>query len=61
MRVLTPLCSAVLLAIACAPAAQAMSLAEAIQSTLDNHPELRSTQNSRLSADEDVKVAKGGF
>jgi adhesin transport system outer membrane protein len=61
MRVFTPLSSAILLAILCAPAAQAMSLTEAIQSTLDNHPELRASQNSRLSADEDVKVAKGGF
>ena len=61
MRVFTPLSSAILLAILCAPTAQAMSLTEAIQSTLDNHPELRASQNSRLSADEDVKVAKGGF
>lgn len=44
---------------ACIHQAQAMSLTEAIQSTLDNHPELRASQNNRLSADEDVKVAKG--
>ncbi|WP_347904676.1 TolC family outer membrane protein [Pseudomonas purpurea] len=61
MRVFTPLCSAILLAMACTQQAQAMSLTEAIQSTLDNHPELRASQNNRLSADEDVKVAKGGF
>ena len=61
MRVFTPLSSAILLAMACIHQAQAMSLTEAIQSTLDNHPELRASQNNRLSADEDVKVAKGGF
>jgi adhesin transport system outer membrane protein len=46
---------------ACSHQAQAMSLTEAIQSTLDNHPELHASENNRLSADEDVKVAKGGF
>ncbi|VVO68454.1 TolC family outer membrane protein [Pseudomonas fluorescens] len=61
MRVLTPLCSAVLLAIACNSGAQAMSLTEAIQSTIATHPELASRVDSRLSADEQVKVAKGGF
>ena len=61
MRVLTPLCSAVLLAAVCAQQAQAMSLTEAIQSTLDYHPELLASENNRLSADEDVKVAKGGY
>jgi len=61
MRVFTPLCSAILIAMACAQQAQAMSLTEAIQSTLDNHPELHASENNRLSADEDVKVAKGGF
>ncbi|EJM18957.1 type I secretion outer membrane protein, TolC family [Pseudomonas sp. GM21] len=61
MRVLTPLCSAVLLAIACNSSAQAMSLTEAIQSTIATHPELASRVDSRLSADEQVKVAKGGF
>ena len=34
MRVLTPLCSAVLLAMACTSQAQAMNLTEAIQSTI---------------------------
>ena len=61
MRVLTPLCSAVLLAMACTSQAQAMNLTEAIQSTLDNHPELQADINSRLSADEEVNVAKGGY
>ncbi|MDE1165923.1 MAG: TolC family outer membrane protein [Pseudomonas sp.] len=60
MRVLNPICSAVLLAMACAQA-QAMSLTDAIQSTIDNHPEIQSSINNRLSADEDEKVAKGGF
>jgi adhesin transport system outer membrane protein len=60
MRVLTPLYSAILLAMACTNA-NAMSLSEAIQSTVDNHPELASNINSRLSADEDVKIAKGGY
>ncbi|VVQ21553.1 Outer membrane efflux protein BepC [Pseudomonas fluorescens] len=61
MRVLTPLCSAILLAMVCTSQAQAMSLTEAIQSTIATHPELASRVDSRLSADEDVKVAKGGF
>ncbi len=61
MRLLTPLCSAVLLAMACSSQAQAMTLTEAIQSTIATHPELASRVDSRLSADEDVKVAKGGF
>ncbi|MGE7956751.1 TolC family outer membrane protein [Pseudomonas sp. NPDC089530] len=61
MRVFHPLSSAILLVMACTHQAQAMSLTEAIQSTLDNHPELRASQDSRLSADEDIKVAKGGF
>ena len=60
MRVFTPICSAILLAMACSHA-QAMSLTEAIQSTVDNHPELASNINSRLSADEDVKIAQGGY
>ncbi|MBZ9782380.1 TolC family outer membrane protein [Pseudomonas sp. REP124] len=61
MRRLNPLCSAVLLAMACTYQAQAMNLTEAIQSTIATHPELASRVDSRLSADEDVKVAKGGF
>ena len=61
MRQLTPLCSAILLAMACSSQAHAMSLTDAIQSTIATHPELASRVDSRLSADEDVKVAKGGF
>lgn len=60
MRVLKPLYSGILLAIACSQA-QAITLSEAIQSTVDNHPELHASVNDRLSADEDVKVAKGGY
>jgi adhesin transport system outer membrane protein len=60
MRVLKPLYSAILLTVACSQA-QAMTLSEAIQSTVDNHPELHASVNDRLSADEDVKVAKGGY
>ena len=60
MRVLTPLCSSILMAIACSQA-HAMTLSEAIQSTIDNHPELHASMNERLSADEGVKVAKGGY
>ena len=60
MRVTRPLYSAILLAMACAQA-QAMSLTEAIQSTIATHPELQASENNRLSADEDVKFAKGGF
>ena len=61
MRVLTSLYSAILLALACTGQVQAMSLTEAIQSTIATHPELASRVDSRLSADEDVKVARGGF
>ncbi|MBA1201504.1 TolC family outer membrane protein [Pseudomonas capeferrum] len=60
MRVLTPITSAILLAMACANA-QAMSITEAIQSAVDYHPEISSNRNSRLSADEDVKFARGGY
>ncbi len=60
MRVLTPLCSSILLAMVCSQA-QAMTLSEAIQSTIDNHPELHASMNDRLSADEEVKMAKGGY
>lgn len=60
MRDLTPLYSAVVLAVACAQA-QAMSLNEAIQNTIDYHPEIHASKNDRLSADEEVNVAKGGY
>ena len=39
----------------------AMTLTEAIQSTIDNHPEVHAGTNSRLSADEELKIAKGGY
>lgn len=60
MRALTPLWSAMLLAFA-STQVQAMNLTDAIQSTLDTHPELRAASNARLVADEQVKVAKGGY
>ncbi|MGX5219854.1 TolC family outer membrane protein [Pseudomonas segetis] len=60
MRALNLLYSSILIALSCSQA-QAMSLSEAIQSTLDNHPELHAGMNSRLSADEEVKIAKGGY
>ncbi|MDB6143312.1 MAG: bepC 1, partial [Pseudomonas sp.] len=60
MRVLNPICSAILLAMACTHV-QAMSITQAIQSTLDNHPEIHADVNNRLSADEDVNIAKGGY
>ncbi|MBB2494940.1 TolC family outer membrane protein [Aquipseudomonas ullengensis] len=60
MRVLKPLCSGILMAMACAQA-QAMNLSEAIQSTIDTHPELHASMNERLASDEGVKVAKGGY
>ncbi|MFD2643239.1 TolC family outer membrane protein [Pseudomonas japonica] len=60
MRVLNPITSALLLAMTCA-SAQAMSLQEAVQSAVDYHPEAKAAINSRLSADEDVKFARGGY
>jgi len=57
---MTPLWSSMLLAMACTHA-QAMTLSEAIQSTLDNHPEFHASVNDRLSKDEEVKIAKGGY
>lgn len=41
--------------------ASAMTLTEAIQSTIDNHPEVHAGSNSRLAADEALKIAKGGY
>ncbi|MWV18032.1 TolC family outer membrane protein [Pseudomonas sp. L-22-4S-12] len=60
MHVLKPLCSSILLAML-STQVQAMTLAEAIQSTIDNHPELHASMNDRLSTDEEVKIAKGGY
>ncbi|GFM54195.1 channel protein TolC [Pseudomonas cichorii] len=60
MRDLTPLYSAVVLAVACAQA-QAITLTEAIQNTLDHHPEIQTSKNERLSAGEELNIAKGGY
>lgn len=60
MRALNPLWASIVLAMACTQA-QAMNLTEAIQSTLDNHPEVHAGVNNRLSSDEEVKIAKGGY
>lgn len=54
------LISGTLLTLACQQL-HAMTLSEAIQSTIDNHPELHSSMNDRLAADEEVKMAKGGY
>lgn len=60
MRALNPLWASIALAMACTQV-QAMNLSEAIQSTLDNHPEVHAGVNNRLSSDEEVKIAKGGY
>lgn len=60
MRVFNPITSAILLAMACANV-QAMSLNEAVQNAVDHHPEISASRNSQLSADEDVKFARGGY
>ncbi|MBX9754859.1 MAG: TolC family outer membrane protein [Pseudomonadaceae bacterium] len=60
MRRLTPLWSCTWLAISCSQL-QAMTLTDAIQSTVETHPQIQASQNARLSADEEVKVAKGGY
>ena len=60
MRVLTPICSAMLLTMSCA-SSQAMTLAEAIQTTVENHPEISASVNSRRSSDEDIRYARGGY
>lgn len=39
----------------------AMTLTEAIQSTIENHPEIHANVNSRLEANEELKMAKGGY
>lgn len=57
---LTPICAGLLLA-ACCTQASAMTLSEAIQSTIANHPEIHAGTNSRLVADEELKIAKGGY
>lgn len=60
MRAVDPLWTGIFLAVVFSPA-QAMNLSEAIQSTIDNHPEISAGVNRRLSSDEDVKIAKGGY
>lgn len=60
MRTFNPLWTSILLAMA-ATQIQAMTLTEAIQSTLDKHPELLASAQDRLVADEEAKVAKGGY
>ncbi|WP_375738879.1 TolC family outer membrane protein [Pseudomonas boanensis] len=60
MRRFSPLWSSILLAMA-STQINAMTLSEAIQSTLDKHPELQASASDRLVANEEVKVAKGGY
>lgn len=60
MRRTSLLYSSILLAMSCSQA-HAMSLSQAIQSTVENHPQIQASENARLSADEQVKVAKGGY
>ena len=60
MRVLNPLWCSIVLVTVCTHV-QGMTLSEAIQNTLDNHPEIRAGVNSRLTSDEEVKIAKGGY
>lgn len=60
MRILTPLCSAVLLAMMGANV-QAMTLQQAIQTTIDFHPDLQSNIHNRLSSDQDRKVSSSGY
>ena len=52
--------SGVFLAATCAQA-NAMSLTQAIQSTLQYHPEISQSMNSRLTADQELKIARGGY
>lgn len=60
MRRLNPLWSCTLLILS-GSHLHAMTLSEAIQSTVETHPQLQASQNARLSASEEVKVAKGGY
>ncbi|MBD9484864.1 TolC family outer membrane protein [Pseudomonas sp. PDM14] len=41
--------------------AQAQTLSEAIQGALENHPEIQAGVNARLSVEEQMNVAKGGY
>ncbi len=60
MRALHPRWAGVALTLVCVQV-HAITLSEAIQNTLDNHPEISAGINSRLSADEEVRVARGGY
>ncbi|WP_271411618.1 TolC family outer membrane protein [Pseudomonas sp. Q1-7] len=60
MHTLSPLWTGILLAMS-AMQIHAMTLTEAIQSTLDKHPELLASAQDRLVADEEAKIAKGGY
>ncbi len=60
MPAIKPLWTSVLLAVVCAQA-QAMTLSEAIQSTIDTHPELQASINDRRASKEQVGVAQGGY
>ena len=60
MRAINPLLSCIVLASLCGQA-QALTLSEAMQSTIDNHPEIHAGKNSRLTSDEEVRIAKGGY
>jgi outer membrane protein, adhesin transport system len=60
MRKLSTLSSAILLATACSQA-NALSLTEAIQSTLETNPEIQASVSGRLIADQENKIARGGY
>lgn len=49
------------LVMAVSVAAQAETLPEAMQSALQVHPEIQAASNARLSAEEELKAAKGGY
>lgn len=48
-------------ALAASLPAQAQSLSEAMQHAMDVHPEIQAGVNSRLSADKQLRAAKGGY
>ena len=41
--------------------AEAQTLSQAMQAALDVHPEIQAGVNRRLSADQDLQAAKGGY
>ena len=62
MKSLTPWQFLVLpLTLSVSLAVSAQSLPEAIQTAIDNHPELRASASSRLSAEEDLRGARAGY